>query len=92
MAIAALDPATVDLLDLHARAGRATRKFVLGITSSMWAAPTNCDMDARALDALFRPHAAEFAASGAFGAPVVVPDASDAQTKLLAMLGRVNRR
>lgn len=143
MATAQLDPATVDLLDVHARVGQATRKFVMGITPAMWTAPTNCDMDARALVnhivtghdwateltrgktiadvgssldgdvlgtdplaayagqgdrldpelaavayAMFEPHAAEFAASGAFGTRVVVPEASDAQTKLLAMLGR----
>ncbi len=41
---------------------------------------------------MFKPHATEFAASGAFGTPVVVPDESDTQTRLLAMLGRDNRR
>jgi uncharacterized protein (TIGR03086 family) len=42
--------------------------------------------------AMFKPHAAELQATGAFGRPVAVPDSADTQTKLLAMLGRDNRR
>ncbi|MDQ6674960.1 MAG: hypothetical protein M3069_30200 [Chloroflexota bacterium] len=41
---------------------------------------------------MFKPHAAELAASGAFGTPLVVADECDTQTRLLAMLGRDNRR
>ena len=42
--------------------------------------------------AMFEPHSAELQASGAFGTPVPVPANADTQTKLLAMLGRDNRR
>jgi uncharacterized protein (TIGR03086 family) len=42
--------------------------------------------------AMFEPHAAELQATGAFGTPVPVPANADTQTKLLAMLGRDNRR
>ena len=42
--------------------------------------------------AMFEPHAAELQASGAFGTPVRVPASADTQTRLLAMLGRDNRR
>ena len=41
---------------------------------------------------MFAPHATELAASGAFGKPVQVSDDADIQTKLLAILGRDNRR
>ena len=41
---------------------------------------------------LFAPHAAEFAANPAFGTPLPVSADADAQTQLLAMLGRDNRR
>jgi uncharacterized protein (TIGR03086 family) len=188
----------IDLLDFHARAAQATRVFVAGLPPDRWTAPTNCDMDARALInhivtghlwaaelasgrtiadvgdqldgdvlgsnplaaydhalamaqaafaepgalartcdlsygtvslaeycshrildtfihgwdlaratgqddtlnselveaayAMFEPHAAEFAASGAFGTPVRVSSDDDTQTRLLAMLGRDNRR
>jgi uncharacterized protein (TIGR03086 family) len=188
----------VDLVDFHARVGQATRVFVAGLPPDRWSAPTNCDMDARALVnhivtghlwavelaggrtiadvgdhldgdvlgadplaaydqalaraqavfaapgalgrtcdlscgtvsvavycshrildtfihgwdlaratgqddtlnpelveaayAMFEPHAAEFAASGAFGTPVPVSADDDTQTRLLGMLGRDNRR
>lgn len=188
----------IDLLPIHQRAGIATRSFVAGIKDDQWAAPTNCDMDVRALVnhivsghfwaaelssgktiadvgthldgdilgaspldtydaslaaaqsgfarpgaledlchlsygdllgavycghrildtfihgwdiaratgqadtldpalvevvyAMFEPHAADLQASGAFGTPVTVPNDADTQTKLLAMLGRDNRR
>lgn len=42
--------------------------------------------------AMFEPHAAELAASGAFGTPVAIETGADTQTRLLAMLGRDNRR
>jgi uncharacterized protein (TIGR03086 family) len=188
---------SIDLRDLHRRAGEATRAMIAGIGVDQWSAPTNCDMDVRALvnhlvgghlwaveltagktiaevgsrldsdllgddplaaydaalaaavvafetpDALerichvfygdlpgavfcshrildtfihgwdiaratgqdttlhselvkivyamFKPHAAELQAGGAFGTPVDVPPDSDTQTLLLAMLGRDNR-
>jgi uncharacterized protein (TIGR03086 family) len=188
---------TIDIVDIHRRAGQATHAIIAGIAPDKWTAPTNCDMDVRALvnhvvtghswaaellqgktiaevgtsldgdvlgdnplaaydkalgqadaafsrpggleqvchlsygdvpgavycthrildtfihgwdiargsgqDAtldqqlveiayvMFKPHAAEFTASGAFGTPVAVPDDADIQTKLLALLGRDNR-
>jgi uncharacterized protein (TIGR03086 family) len=42
--------------------------------------------------AMFEPHAAELQATGAFGTPVQVDVSADTQTRLLAMLGRDNRR
>ena len=42
--------------------------------------------------AMFEPHAAQLQAGGAFGTPVPVRDDADIQTRLLAMLGRDNRR
>ncbi len=189
---------SIDLLAFHQRAGAATRTFVQAIPPDAWSAPTNCDMDVRALvnhlvsghywaaalcnaetitsvgsrfegdllgahpvaaydgslalaqaafsrpgalqqtctlsygeitlgvycshraldtfihgwdiaratgqdpslDAdllemmweFFSPHAAEFAASPAFGPRLDVPEDADTQTRLLAMLGRDNRR
>jgi uncharacterized protein (TIGR03086 family) len=192
------EKAAVDLIDLHARVGRATRAIVAGIAPDMWAAPTNCSKTVRALlnhvvtghywaaelvqgktiaqvgssldgdvlgedplgaydrglaaaqaafgrpggleqlcalsygnvpgavycshrildtfihgwdlaraagqdgtldpelveiaYAMFKPHAPEFAGTGAFAAPIDVPAEADTQTRLLAMLGRDNRR
>jgi uncharacterized protein (TIGR03086 family) len=185
------------MVEIHRRAGLATRVFVAGVAADQWSAPTNCDMDVRALVnhlvsgnlwtvelvagktiaevgqhldgdvlgdnpvaaydrslstaqsafdapgalqgichvsygdvpadvycshrildtfihgwdiaratgqdrtldpelvdivyAMFKPHAAELQASGAFAAPVDVPADSGTQTLLLAMLGRDNR-
>ena len=39
----------IDLVDLHGRAGQATRAFVAAIQTQQWATPTNCDIDVRAL-------------------------------------------
>lgn len=48
-ALEAADATAFDLIDIHQRAGRATRRFLLGIASHQWAASTNCAMDVRAL-------------------------------------------
>ena len=39
----------VNLVEIHQRAGLATRRLVAGIATAQWSAPTNCDMPARAL-------------------------------------------
>jgi uncharacterized protein (TIGR03086 family) len=189
--------ASIDLRHIHRRAGEATRAIVARVRPDQWSAPTNCDMDVRALVnhlvsghrwavellagktiaevglrldadllgedplaaydaalaasaaafdqpgalegichvsygdlpaavfcshrildtfihgwdiaratgqdasldpelvqiayAMFKPHAAEIQAGGAFGTAVEVPSDSDTQTLLLAMLGRDNR-
>ncbi len=39
----------MDMLELHRRAGQATRSFVAGVQPDQSAKPTNCDMDVRGL-------------------------------------------
>jgi uncharacterized protein (TIGR03086 family) len=41
--------ASIDIAEIHHRAGLATQVFVAGVAADQWSAPTNCDMDARAL-------------------------------------------
>ena len=40
---------SIDLGEIHQRAGLVTRVFVAGVAAGQWSAPTNCDMDVRAL-------------------------------------------
>jgi uncharacterized protein (TIGR03086 family) len=44
-----VEASAIDLLDVHAQAGRATRATVAGIQSDRWGMDTNCQMDVRAL-------------------------------------------
>src|SRR5438552_17964502 len=86
----------IDLLDFRARAAQATRVFLAGLPPDRWTAPTNCDMDARALvNHIVTGHL--WAAELAGGRTIAdVGDRldrdDDTQTRLLAMLGRDNRR
>jgi uncharacterized protein (TIGR03086 family) len=49
MSISAPASSSIDIAEIHQRAGLATRVFVAGVAADQWSAPTNCDMNVRAL-------------------------------------------